>query len=90
MKTAIIFADGIKQVMLTPENESEKLALKMITPQDNITLEMKRGTLYNQYPDCAQGYVVTKSKGDYLRAYECEESLMLVLTPKKIIDNKDG
>lgn len=41
MKTAIIIADGIKQVMFTPENDSEKQALKMITPQDNITVEIR-------------------------------------------------
>lgn len=82
MKTAIIIADGIKQIMFTPENESEKQALKMITPQDDISVEVKEGTLYDNSPKCARGYVVQKSKGDYLRAYEDEESLMLILIPK--------
>ena len=82
MKTAIILADGIKQIMFTPENESEKMALKMITPEDNISLEIKSGTFYDSMPESAKGYAVQKSRGDYLRAYECEESLMLVLTPK--------
>ena len=84
MKTAIIIADGLKQIMLTPENESEKMALKMITPDDNISLEVKTGTLYDGYstPKCARGYIVQKCRGDYLRAFDNEESLMLVLTPK--------
>lgn len=84
MKTAIIIADGIKQIMLTPESASEKMALKMITPEDNITLEVKSGTLYDglNTPQCARGYTVQKSNGGYLRAYENEEALMLILTPK--------
>jgi len=62
METAIILADGIKQIMFTPENDSEKAALELITPLDDISLEMKRGTLYDQHPDCAIGYVIQKSK----------------------------
>lgn len=83
MKTAIIMADGIKQIMFTPENESEKQALKMITIDDDISIDIKRGTMYDTYPQSAEGYCVQKCEGNYLRAYSCEESLMLVLTPKK-------
>lgn len=84
MKTAIIIADGIKQIMFTPENESEKMALNMFTPDDNISLEVKQGTLYDGHntPQCARGYIVQKCKGEFLRAYDNEDSLMLVLTPK--------
>ena len=83
MKTAIIIADGVKQIMFTPETPSEKLALSMITLDDNITIETKTGTFYSHTPLCAQGYTVQKCQGDYLRAYESTESLMLVLTPKE-------
>lgn len=83
MKTAIIISDGIKQIMFTPENESEKQALKMITSDDDISIEIKEGTLYDNSPKCARGYIVQKCKADYLRAYEDEKSLMLILTPKK-------
>ena len=83
MKTAIIIADGIKQIMFTPENPSEKQALKMITPQDDISVEAKEGTLYSRSPECAKGYTVQKCQGDYLRAFEDENSLMLILKPKK-------
>jgi hypothetical protein len=88
MKTAIIIADGIKQIMLTPENDSEKQALKMITPQDDITLETHTGTLYDRSPASAKGYTVNQCKGGYLRAYENTDSLMLVLRPKKV-ENDD-
>lgn len=84
MKTALIIADGIKQIMLTPESDSERQALKLITENDDITVEFKEGTFYSNYtPKSALGYTVQKCQGDYLRAYENEDSLMLVLTPKK-------
>lgn len=89
MKTAIIMADGIKQIMFTPENESEKRALKMITPNDDISIETHTGTLYDTAPASAKGYTVEKCRGGYLRAYEQEDSLMLVLTPKKKNEKTD-
>ena len=88
MKTAIILANGIKQIMFTPENDSEKQALKMITPDDDITLDIKKGTIYDDAPESARGYVVEKCKGGYVRAFECEDCLMLVLTPKKKVKTK--
>lgn len=30
MKCTVVIADGIKQIMFTPENKAEKLALSMI------------------------------------------------------------
>ena len=83
MKTAIIIADGIKQIMFTAENQSEKQVLAMITPQDDITVEAYTGTFYDSSPESAKGYVVAESKGGYLRGYEDKASLMLVLKPKK-------
>ncbi len=85
MKTAIIISDGVKQIMFTPENESEKQALKLITPQDDITVETKEGSLFDNHstPKSAIGYTVSECKGGYLRAYEDTDSLMIVLRPKK-------
>ena len=84
MKTAIIIADGIKQIMFTPENDSEKQAIKLITSDHNVSVEFKETRFYNdgQSPECARGYIIEKSAGGPLRAYENEESLMLVLTPR--------
>lgn len=85
MKTAVIISDGVKQIMLTPENDSEKFALGMISTNDNISVEFKSGTLYDgKSPESAKGYTVSKCQGGYLRAFESAESLMLVLTPKEI------
>lgn len=87
MKTAIIISAGIKQIMFTPENDSEKMALKMITTDDDISIEVKSGTLFDRgyTPKSALGYTVQKCRGDYLRAYEDEDSLMLVLKKKNDI-----
>ncbi len=86
MKTALIIADGIQQIMLTPESEEERNALQLITPDKDITIERKEGTLFDSNPpNSAKGYTIQKCNGDYLRAYECEKSLMLVLKPKKTV-----
>lgn len=82
MKCAIVIAEGLKQIMFTAETESEKQALKMITPEDDISVDIKVGSFYTNAPPSAAGYMVGISNGDYLRAYECSESLMLVLRPK--------
>lgn len=88
MKCAIIIACGIKQIMFTPENDEERMALKLITPMDEISMDVKEGTLYNDSPPSARGYVISKCAGGYLRAYEDVNSLMLVLRPKKIEENE--
>jgi len=82
MKCAIVIADGLKQIMFTPETQNEKDALGMITPEDNISIDIKTGSFYTDMPPSAAGYCVSESNGGYLRAYECRESLMLVLRPK--------
>lgn len=89
MKTAIIIADGIKQIMFTPETPEEKHALSLIKPSDDITVEAKTGTLYDHAPEAAKGYTVQRCGADYLRAYEDEDSLMLVLRPKTPANNTE-
>lgn len=42
MRTAIILVDWSKQIMFTPETDNEKEALKLITPDDNISTVIKR------------------------------------------------
>lgn len=81
MKCSIVISEGIKQVMFTPETESEKQALSMLTGDDNIEVAIKKG----QFTDKREryGYDVAQCQGGYLRAWENEGSTMLVLTPKK-------
>jgi len=81
MKTAIIFADGLKQIMLTPENDDEKMALALITPNDDIELAVHTGSFGERHmrPFTAS---INKCRGGYLRVFETQESIMLVLKPK--------
>lgn len=81
MEVSIIISNGVKQVMFTPENDNEKQALKMITPDDNIELAIKEGSFYDKGTQPA-GYNVGMCQGGYLRAWQNQDSIMLVLTPK--------
>ncbi len=82
MKVAIIFSEGMKQINFTPENEDEKQALKLITPNDDISLAVKSGSfgeeMYSPFSVSIQ-----ECNGGYLRAFDNSESIMLVLSPKE-------
>ena len=88
MKTAVIFADNVKQIVLTPENKDEKYALSLITSNDDIELLVQNGKMHDygysmepqQRPFTA---TVSECMGGFLRIYEDEESRILVLKPKK-------
>lgn len=82
MKTTIIFHENIKQIIFTPENDTEKQALKMISPDDNIELAVRRGSFMSK-ETVPQGFEVDKCRGGYLRAWNSNDSIMLVLTPKQ-------
>ena len=81
MKTAILIADNVKQIMFTPETDAEKKALAMILPDEEIHTVIKKG----QFADMDEvfGVDITECRGGYYRAYENRESVMFVLTPKK-------
>lgn len=86
MKTAILLADGVKQIMFTPETENEKQALRMISPDEEIHTVVKRGSFYTgSYGGEAEifGVDVYECQGGYMRAQDSTESVMFVLTPKK-------
>lgn len=83
MRTSIIFSDGIKQIVFTPENESEKFALKLITSDDNIELALKEGSFQSPYDPKPFAASIDKCQGGYLRVFNSADSIMLVLTPKK-------
>ena len=82
MKCAVVLADGIKQIMFTPESENEKMALKMINIDDDIDIERHFGSFYDD-EKTIKGYNVALCKGGYLRAYKDSDSLMLVLKKKE-------
>jgi hypothetical protein len=84
MKVAIIISEGVKQIMFTPENDQEKLALKLISPNDSIELAVKQQVTFYSGSNSRKpaGYSISMCRGGYLRAWEDENSVMLVLTPK--------
>lgn len=81
MKTAVVTAEGITQVMLTPENEHEKKVLETLGEHDKtISVDFKKGSFYDQeLPPSAFGFRVEESRGGFLRAYTDSESLMIVV-----------
>lgn len=89
MKTAIIFSDGIKQIVFTPENDNEKQTLKLITPDDNISLAVHKGNFGDKtyQPFTAN---IGKCRGGYLRVFNDEDSIILVLSPKEKNNNSDN
>lgn len=86
MKISIVITDGYKQVMMSPETEHEKNALKMINPTDVLTGWAKWGTFDNKKGYMNEG--VEMCKGNYLRRFACEESLMFVIEDKKSTPNE--
>lgn len=67
--------------MLTPENDHEKSALKMIAPTDKIEAISKWGT-FDREQDTF-GFEIFECQLDYFRRRETKESLMLVIKPKE-------
>lgn len=81
MRTAILLADGVKQIMFTPETENERQALGLITADDDIHTIVKKGSFYGG--EKVFGVNIYTCQGGYMRAEQDEESVMFVLTPKK-------
>lgn len=83
MKTAILLAQGVKQIMFTPENDNEKQALKMISPEDEIHTVIRRGSFYTGSEEEVFGANVYECQGGYMRAERDVDSVMFVITPKE-------
>jgi len=80
MKTAIYIADGVLQVVLTPEAEQEKAILNLVKKKNIVTLY--RGSFY----ECQGGWVRQRqfSSGFYGEADYGGESLILVLKEPEV------
>ena len=81
MKIAIVIVDGAKQVMLTPETEHERQALKIIAPSDTL----KAVSMWGGFSDERKHvhYQIAKCQGGYYRAFETADSLMFVIEEEK-------
>jgi len=88
MKTAIVFSDGIKQIIFTPENAQERQALSLFTVDDNIELAIHTGSFgeasYKPFTPS-----IHACQGGYLRVFNNPQSIMFVLTPKKDDQTKE-
>jgi len=82
MKTAIILTEGVKQIVFTPENDSEKFALSLITPNDDMELLIKNGSIGDNYlkPFTA---TVSECQSGFLRVFSDTDSRIIVFKPKK-------
>lgn len=81
MKISIVIADGEKQIMMTPESEHEKQALKFISPTDDIEIATEWGTYDGEHNHFS--YNSSMCKGGYIRRFAEKDSLMFILKPKK-------
>jgi hypothetical protein len=81
MKISIVIAEGEKQIMMTPETEHERQALKFIAPEDKLTVACQWGT-FDDEPSHF-GYNTDKCKGGYYRRFAEKDSLMFVISEKK-------
>ncbi len=85
MKIAVLLLDGAKQVMLTPETEHEKQALKMIAPGDKLEAMAKWGTFRDKEH---YGKSFDLCQGGYYREFANSESLMFVITTPETKEGK--
>lgn len=70
MIVAITILNDVKQITLTPESEEEKYICKLFG-EGKKEIEIKEGSFY------------TECKGNYIREFNDDESVMLILRNKK-------
>ena len=81
MKISIVLAEGEKQIMMTPETEHERQALKMIAPEDTLQAVSKWGT-FDDKPRHAD-FNISKCQGGYYRRFAEKDSLMFIISKKE-------
>ena len=81
MKISIVISNDEKQIMMTPETDTECQALKMIAPEDTLVVATKWGT-FDDKPTVAS-FQVEKCKGGYYRRFAEQDSLMFIIEKKK-------
>lgn len=77
MKISIVLAEGVKQIMFSPETDHEKNALKWIAPGDKATVAAQWGT-YDREPN-HYSYNSSRCEGGYIRRFAEKDSLMFVI-----------
>lgn len=82
MKISLIITNDAKQVMMTPETDQEREALKWISPNDTLEVVAKMGTLFDNETGHAN-YQICENQAGYYRIFETAESLMFVIRKKE-------
>lgn len=82
MKTSIIFADGLTQINFTPETDNEKMALRLITADQQLEVAVQNGTFMDKHQQKPFTASINKCRGGYLRTFTDQESKMIVLKPR--------
>jgi len=85
MKTTILFGDGYKQIVMTPETENEKQAIKFVSADDEVHTIVKVGNFTDME---VLGAEIYECQGGYHRMQESKDSIIFVLTPKEKKDKK--
>ena len=85
MKISIVLAEGEKQIMMTPETDHERQALKFITPTDNIKIASQWGTYDSEAKHF--DYNTGKCEGGYFRRFAEKDSLMFIISPALTKEN---
>lgn len=80
MKIALYIEDGLEQIVLTPEGDTERSILAKLTDETR-TLEIKHGSFY----ECRGGWMRHKASfiGLYDRERKDDDSTMLVLRQRQ-------
>lgn len=84
MKTAIYIEDGVTQLVITPETEWEKSALKTMG-KDGVKAEIFRGTFY----DCRGGWVrqtALKSRSFEHGTQDDEDDSLIIKAMRGVVD----
>lgn len=86
MEISIVIANGVKQVMMTPETEVEKQALNWITPWDVLEAVIQKWT-YDDAPSHFS-YQSRECQWGHLRRFATKDSLMFVIRDKQPTETK--
>lgn len=83
MKIALYIEDGLEQIVLTPQSDTERAILKKLRDDDRV-FEIKGGSFY----ECRGGYM--RHRQAYYSQIESrdkdDDSTMIVLRPKPAED----